>query len=344
MTSKDFDPDTARRPFTGFQEYADGRPRHADGYAAPGFGPAHDDPYDPRGPQDWDEADEDGFAMDHRGDGAWDRPWPDEATDAADPRADRPRRAALLGGGVLLLALAGAAVGWSQLSGSHRLTPAAGLAGTPTQSRLAPAAAPRGVAIELAQGQAAANGTAGNLAAAPRMDTLRAEPALAPAGPSPLALPQPQPRALAPPVRLAAETAPAPLARYAPYADAPRDAAPYAPPAARPEPMPSSRALPAFAAARLPGPLDCARVRTPGEAVVCSDPGLVAADRRMARAYAEALASGAPRQTLWRGQLGWLNMREDASRYSRQAVEDIYHDRIDELEALASAADDPPSP
>jgi hypothetical protein len=37
-------------------------------------------------------------------------------------------------------------------------------------------------------------------------------------------------------------------------------------------------------------------------------------------------------------------MREDASRYSRQAVEDIYHDRIDELEALASAADDPPSP
>jgi hypothetical protein len=102
------------------------------------------------------------------------------------------------------------------------------------------------------------------------------------------------------------------------------------------EAAPASRAP---AAVRVPGALDCGNARSLAQDLVCHDPGLRAAEGRMSRAYAAALAAGAPERQLRGDQVDWLNMREDAARYSKQAVENMYRQRIQELEALG---DEPP--
>jgi uncharacterized protein YecT (DUF1311 family) len=141
-------------------------------------------------------------------------------------------------------------------------------------------------------------------AAAPRI-VLPASPASPPA----LARPAPDP----------AEPAPAEVARLAP----------------EPPPATAQAALGRPVLPHVPGALDCANVVSPAQDIVCRDPGLIAAERRMARAYAGALAAGVPEGRLRREQVDWLNMREDAALYSKQAVENIYHQRIRELEAVA---------
>ena len=84
---------------------------------------------------------------------------------------------------------------------------------------------------------------------------------------------------------------------------------------------------------RLPGPLNCDHPASPGQRIVCQDPQLVEADRRMVMAYGRASAAGAPPSVLWQEQVSWLNAREDAARRSNSAVAMLYRERIRDLEA-----------
>src|SRR6185312_17033743 len=52
--------------------------------------------------------------------------------------------------------------------------------------------------------------------------------------------------------------------------------------------------------------------RDPGEALVCADPNLGAADRQLARAYQGARAAGVPDAQLLRQQQRWLAARTAA--------------------------------
>lgn len=131
------------------------------------------------------------------------------------------------------------------------------------------------------------------------------------------------------------DTAAAPqmVARLAPPPPA-KIAAP-APPAitgASSEPV---RAPVAPVLARIEPSFDCRSARSYGRQIVCGDPELAAADRRMTRALAAAIAAGAPRQDVQADQDDWELIREDAARHSRRAVANIYAQRIEELEALA---------
>jgi len=89
------------------------------------------------------------------------------------------------------------------------------------------------------------------------------------------------------------------------------------------------------APARIRPSFDCGGGLTRAQQVVCGDPRLAAADRRMSRAYAEALAVGGSGEELAAEQSDWLEIREDAARYSNRAVLNIYEQRTRELEALA---------
>jgi hypothetical protein len=87
---------------------------------------------------------------------------------------------------------------------------------------------------------------------------------------------------------------------------------------------------------RLPAGLECGEPNSFGEAEVCRYPGLVAADRRLIRAYAVALAAGANARDLEDEQDDWLEAREDAARRPHRELEALYHRRIQELEAMGS--------
>lgn len=80
---------------------------------------------------------------------------------------------------------------------------------------------------------------------------------------------------------------------------------------------------------------DCAGRLTRGQAAVCDDPGLSALDRRMARAYGEAMAAGAPMDDLRADQAEWRAAREDAAGRSPGAIAQVYDERIRELTDLA---------
>ncbi|HEY2359274.1 MAG TPA: hypothetical protein VGH86_17625 [Phenylobacterium sp.] len=87
--------------------------------------------------------------------------------------------------------------------------------------------------------------------------------------------------------------------------------------------------------ARVEPSFDCRSARSYGRQMVCGDPELAAADRRMTRAFAAAIAAGASRDNVQADQDDWEVIREDAARHSRHAVANIYAQRIEELEALA---------
>ena len=76
--------------------------------------------------------------------------------------------------------------------------------------------------------------------------------------------------------------------------------------------------------------------------MVCEDPELAAADRRLSQAYRAAVAAGAPEEVLRDEQQDWLNLREDAAQRSRRAVADVYEQRIGDLERQLDEA--PPAP
>jgi uncharacterized protein YecT (DUF1311 family) len=98
----------------------------------------------------------------------------------------------------------------------------------------------------------------------------------------------------------------------------------------------------ATAAAAAPAPqayasIDCAAAAPGAEQLVCSDPQLAAQDRRLARAWRRALASGADPVALSQAQQDWTAIREDAARRSREAVAQVYDQRIAELDRIAGA-------
>jgi uncharacterized protein YecT (DUF1311 family) len=107
----------------------------------------------------------------------------------------------------------------------------------------------------------------------------------------------------------------------------PPPAGPLAQPAAAPRPQPV--AGPGF---------NCADTRGLAEEMVCEDPGLAQAERRMALAYRRALAAGASRDQLRGEQQDWLAIREDAAHQSPNALAQVYRQRINELEAAAQDA------
>jgi uncharacterized protein YecT (DUF1311 family) len=148
---------------------------------------------------------------------------------------------------------------------------------------------------------------------------------------------EPQPARLALPMAPPTSTSPPPPERSAPPAPAeqPLQVRP-APPEAPPE---LALAPPARdATARSPegrASLDCRDGPSRARTMVCRDDGLAALDRRMKRAYAEAVAAGTPANALREDQDDWMDIREDAARYSRNAVANVYRQRIAELERLA---------
>jgi hypothetical protein len=76
----------------------------------------------------------------------------------------------------------------------------------------------------------------------------------------------------------------------------------------------------------------------PGEALVCADPNLGAADRQLTRAYQGARAAGVPDAQLLRQQQRWLAARTAAAREAPWAVHDVYMARIAELNGQAREA------
>lgn len=157
-------------------------------------------------------------------------------------------------------------------------------------------------------------------------------------------VPPPTPRADGPlevlPPELA-RAAPGPVTAPMVRAEAPRRPVVVAPSAAEnsapvtaraPEPAPfaqprrQAQADPSF---------NCRYARSTSEEMVCSDPQLAAADRRLNRAYERAIASGIPARELRAEQDDWLEIREDAARRSPRAVASVYEQRIRELNRLA---------
>jgi len=75
--------------------------------------------------------------------------------------------------------------------------------------------------------------------------------------------------------------------------------------------------------------------RDPGEALVCADPSLGAAERQLSRAYQSARAAGVPDAQLQHQQQRWLAARSAAAREAPWAVHDVYLARIAELNSQA---------
>ena len=109
---------------------------------------------------------------------------------------------------------------------------------------------------------------------------------------------------------------------------------PSGPSQADPEP-PAGLPPRANPSAHLPHPIDCGAISSAAQDMICRDAGLVAADRRLIRAYAAALTAGIPDRLLARDQAEWSDVREDAANRSKQAVENLYHRRIEQLEAVS---------
>jgi hypothetical protein len=81
--------------------------------------------------------------------------------------------------------------------------------------------------------------------------------------------------------------------------------------------------------------------RDPGQAIVCADPSLGAAERQLTRAYQDARAAGVPDAQLQHQQQRWLAARSAAAREAPWAVHDVYLARIAELNGQAREAHDP---
>ncbi len=104
---------------------------------------------------------------------------------------------------------------------------------------------------------------------------------------------------------------------------------------ARPRPEPV--APPAHPSGLMRVSTRCAS-RDPGEAIVCADPNLGAADRQLTRAYQGARAAGVPDSQLRQQQQHWLAARSSAAREAPWAVRDVYLARIAELNGQAREA------
>jgi uncharacterized protein YecT (DUF1311 family) len=283
-----------------------------------------------------------------------------ETGDEANPR-DRPdaapgRRgsAVVIAAGLALIAGIAVALAWSLTPGRRpapEARPPAAAARPPAQLQAyaPPQAAPPAPRLqaEAAPPQAAPSGLAMILRAAPpflawNLPSLRpARPSAPPTAPSAQVPQAPQAAdpigerlaalAKAPPIQVPnpAQAADPIGERLASLAQTPVARTPA--PAPQPEPAQASDPASLPVQARVQPAFDCAAAGTAAEQMVCGDPELAAADRRMNRAYRAALDAGAPEDQLRSEQQDWLGIREDAARHSRRAVASIYEQRIDEL-------------
>lgn len=88
---------------------------------------------------------------------------------------------------------------------------------------------------------------------------------------------------------------------------------------------------------------DCRTARTLADQMVCVDPALAQADRRMAQAYRGALSSGVAYPALARDQARWLAAREAAAKTSPEALASLYEARIAQLSPNENPARPAPS-
>jgi len=112
------------------------------------------------------------------------------------------------------------------------------------------------------------------------------------------------------------------------------------------EPSPSPRSAPSIARNKSGPAFHCDWRLRPSEQLVCSDAELSGLDRRLNQAFSRAVAAGVPRAPLRAEQDAWVWRRERAAQQSRQAVEDLYRERIQTLTEMAEEArspDDQPS-
>lgn len=151
------------------------------------------------------------------------------------------------------------------------------------------------------------------------------------------ATPGPQPAAVA------AQTPPPPratvaLASLAPVPVAPPpDAAPMV--SAEPRPDPPKRVAKARPPAARARARRCHDLPTPAQRLICGYPSLAAQDRQLRTAYDKALAAGADRRALDRGQAVWRSESEQVA--DHRALADRYARRLRELDAAAGR---PPPP
>ena len=108
--------------------------------------------------------------------------------------------------------------------------------------------------------------------------------------------------------------------------------------AAKPPAAAPATAIPASLQAETQPSFDCASAIGAAETLVCADPRLAAADRRMARAWSRAVQLGAPTWRLRRDQRDWMIAREAAARDAPDEVADLYGQRIRELEGLSPSS------
>ncbi|MDB5448581.1 MAG: hypothetical protein JWQ97_3898, partial [Phenylobacterium sp.] len=146
-------------------------------------------------------------------------------------------------------------------------------------------------------------------------------------------------------VRPPATPAPPQIASLTPVPEvAPARPAPTAPAPVVSPPEPAVADGPALTPAAPPAPrasFDCATARPGAEEAVCSDAGLAAADRQLARAYRRAMRSGVDPADLRQEQRDWMAIREDAAHRSRHALASVYDQRIAELDEMAASAPPP---
>lgn len=102
-----------------------------------------------------------------------------------------------------------------------------------------------------------------------------------------------------------------------------------------PPPLPQVTEVRRPAIDRVRPSFDCRAARSRAEEMVCQDPALAAADRRMAQAFRRATEAGVPYAELRGEQDDWLSIREAAARRSPEAVASIYDQRTEELEAMS---------
>ena len=99
----------------------------------------------------------------------------------------------------------------------------------------------------------------------------------------------------------------------------------------RPEPVRVFRSEPVEVARPQVTPsFDCRSARTRGERMICSEPALAAADRRMAAAFERALDQAPNPRALMADQNRWLSLRDDIAP-DYEGVMGLYQDRIAEL-------------
>lgn len=98
------------------------------------------------------------------------------------------------------------------------------------------------------------------------------------------------------------------------------------------------RAGPPVADSASPPTAGCDAYGALAQRMVCVDPELAAADRRLEAAFAEARATAADPATLGRDQARWLATREQAALVSPEALAEAYARRLAELQTPPAAS------